>query len=179
MDDQRQKALNELDSMKAIAEALSPLEEGAIRRVLKWAHDVFVGKGALPADESGKASADGVAPSSGDPERVVENGMRFDTLAEFFAAADPQQDTDRAMVAAYWLQVHESEGDFDSFSINKRLKDLGHGVGNITAAFNGLIARRPQLVIQTKKTGNSRQARKLYRLTTEGQKAVERMVQKT
>ncbi len=105
--------------------------------------------------------------------------MRFDTLAEFFAAADPQQDTDRAMVAAYWLQVHESEGDFDSFSINKRLKDLGHGVGNITAAFNGLIARRPQLVIQTKKTGNSRQARKLYRLTTEGQKAVERMVQKT
>ena len=62
--------------------------------------------------------------------------------------------------------------------MNKKLKDLGYRVSNITTAFNGLINRRPQLVIQTKKSGTSKQARKLYRLTTEGQRAVERMLQR-
>ena len=39
-----------------------------------------------------------------------------------------------------------------------------------------LMKARPQLVIQLKKTGTSRQARKTYRLTTEGTRRVEAMV---
>jgi DNA-binding PadR family transcriptional regulator len=49
-------------------------------------------------------------------------------------------------------------------------------VSNITTALSSLIERKPQLVIQTRKSGNSKQARKRYRLTDAGIRAVERMI---
>jgi len=39
-----------------------------------------------------------------------------------------------------------------------------------------LIVRKPALVIQTHKSGSTKQARKRYRLTNEGLRAVERML---
>jgi DNA-binding PadR family transcriptional regulator len=38
------------------------------------------------------------------------------------------------------------------------------------------MARKPALVIQTRKGGSSKQARKRYRLTGEGIRAVEKMI---
>jgi hypothetical protein len=43
-------------------------------------------------------------------------------------------------------------------------------------ALNSLIAKKPQLVIQTRKSGSSQQARKKYKLTNEGLNKVERML---
>jgi hypothetical protein len=173
MDEPKANALNEIAAMKVVAEALAALDEGGVRRVLRWAHDAFAPK-AVAAVEVAPAAVP--APSSNARTNSEPDGVeRHETLADFYSAADPQQDSDRALVVGYWVQVIEGEGDFDSFAVNKRLKDLGYGVGNITSAFNGLISRRPQLVIQTKKSGTSKQARKLYRLTSEGQKTVERM----
>jgi len=34
-------AVEELDAMKSVAQALSKLDEPAIRRVLRWANDAF------------------------------------------------------------------------------------------------------------------------------------------
>lgn len=173
MDEPKTSALNEIVAMKAVAEALATLDEGGVRRVLRWAHDAFAPKTAASTEPAGTEAA---APASNARANAGRDGMKqHETLADFYSAADPQQDSDRALVVGYWVQVIEGEGDFDSFAVNKRLKDLGYGVGNITSAFNGLISRRPQLVIQTKKSGTSKQARKLYRLTSEGQKTVERM----
>src|SRR5205823_4960084 len=101
---------------------------------------------------------------------------RFPTVADFYSACNPSSDVDKALVVGYWAQVIENVPEFDSQSINRELKHLGHGVSNITSAFDGLKERKPQLVIQTKKSGTSRQARKLYKLTIEGQRAVERMI---
>jgi hypothetical protein len=177
MDESQFSALDELAAMKAVAEALSKLDDSAVRRVLRWANDAFSPKGSSSAEasrvEQAPVQTNGVPPATGREVRP-----QFETLADFYSAADPQQDADKALVAGYWIQVCEAEGDFDGFNVNKKLKDLGYGVSNITTAFNGLINRRPQLVIQTKKSGTSKQARKLYRLTTEGQRAVERMVQR-
>lgn len=82
----------------------------------------------------------------------------------------------KPLVVGYWFQVLQGEQDLDGFQINKELKHLGHGVSNITTALSSLIDRKPQLVIQTRKSGNSKQARKRYRLTDAGIKAVERML---
>jgi hypothetical protein len=175
MDDSNFNALSELNAMKAVADALSPLDEAGIRRVLRWANDAFSQKTSQGVD-----IARTEAPMNGAPTATAgEVKLKFDSLADLYAAASPEQDTDKALVVGYWVQVCEEEGDFDGYSINKRLKDLGYGVTNITNAFSGLINRRPQLVIQTKKSGTSKQARKLYRLTTEGQRTVERMIQQS
>jgi DNA-binding PadR family transcriptional regulator len=66
--------------------------------------------------------------------------------------------------------------ELEGFTLNKELKNLGHGVSNITSALDTLMSRKPALVIQTKKSGTSKQARKKYKLTLEGLRAVERMV---
>ncbi|MBI3376341.1 MAG: hypothetical protein HY017_31880 [Betaproteobacteria bacterium] len=178
MDNPQFSALEELTAMKAVAEALSKLDDSAVRRVLRWANDAFSPKsssgGEAPKGEAVDPPTNGAPPATGREVRP-----QFETLADFYAAVDPQQDSDKALAVGYWIQVCEAEGDFDGFNVNKKLKDLGYGVSNITSAFNGLINRRPQLVIQTKKSGTSKQARKKYRLTTEGQRAVEQMLQQT
>jgi len=97
-------------------------------------------------------------------------------LPDLYGTISPSSEADRALVVGYWLQVLQGEQDLDSFQINKELKNLGHGVGNITNALTSLIQRKPQLVIQTRKSGSSQQARKRYRLTDAGLKAVERML---
>ena len=97
-------------------------------------------------------------------------------LAELFSMASPSTEADKALVAAYWFQVHEGETDLDAFRVNTALRNLGHGVSNITRAFDSLISQRPQLAIQTRKSGSSRQGRKKYRLTAEGIRAVEQLV---
>ena len=103
--------------------------------------------------------------------------MPHKDIADLYAAAEPKGDAEKALVAAYWVQQIKGSGDFDAATINKELKHLGHGVGNITAALGSLIARKPNLVIQTRKAGTSQQARKRYKLTTEGLKYVDNMIQ--
>ncbi len=65
---------------------------------------------------------------------------------------------------------------FDSQSANTALKNLGHAIANITMALGALIKQKPALVLQTKKSGKSRQARKTFKLTVAGIKAVEDMI---
>jgi hypothetical protein len=80
-------------------------------------------------------------------------------------------------VVCYWLQeINESKG-IDARVVNDELKHLGHGIGNITRAFDRLKRSRPQLVIQTKKAGTTKQARKTYKMTVEGKSAVEQLLQ--
>ena len=56
------------------------------------------------------------------------------------------------------------------------MKDLGHGVGNITDALTALKEERPALILQLKKSGTSKQARKTYKLTQEGIRRVQGMM---
>jgi hypothetical protein len=99
------------------------------------------------------------------PNKKEEAGVDLPTT---FAAASPENDTDRALVGAYWFQVIKGQADIDSQEVNSELKHLGHGVGNITRAFDHLMAAKPQLVIQTRKSGKAKQARKKYRVTEAG-----------
>lgn len=73
------------------------------------------------------------------------------------------------------LQAHPS--DFTSQEVNSELKNLGHGVTNITSAFSSLMKRKPALAMQTAKSGATQQARKRYKLTHAGRTAVQSMIQ--
>lgn len=160
--------LRELDAMKAIASELAKLDEAGIKRVLRWAADAF-----------GAKSSSGAATQFESNDVVTVSSDlkgKYPTLADFFAAASPSQENDKALLVGYWVQVLLGEPEFDAQSINKELKNLGHGVANITSAFDSLMARKPQLVLQTRKSGTTKQARKLYKLTQEGQRSVERMI---
>lgn len=173
METEQPNPTHELEAMKKIADALSKLDEAAIRRVLRWAGDAFGAKITTRSTAESQDLARNNGSATTDPSELI---ARYPTIADFYAAVGPTQDSDKALVLGYWTQVLKGQGEFDAQSINKELKHLGYGVSNITSAFNALMGRRPQLAIQTKKSGTTKQARKSYRLTVEGQRAVERML---
>ncbi len=158
---------DELDAMKKIAAALEPLDDAARARALQWASSRFRGPNALVV--SGGLTR--MASHGGD---TTTSGA-FGSFAELFDAASPTTEKDKALVAAYWVQMCQNVTSFASQSLNDLLKDLGHGVGNITEALNQLKGERPALVLQLKKSGTSKQARKTFKLTNEGAKRVSEM----
>ncbi|MFZ3321349.1 MAG: hypothetical protein WA190_03190 [Usitatibacter sp.] len=170
--------LVELVVMQGIAEHLQKLrgDTKAVRRVLQWAGQAFGVEDVVPQAPAAKVESKEPSGGSAAPEPAHALLPRFDSLPDFFSAAAPSRETDKALVVGYWVQVVQGTGEFDSFTINKELRHLGYAVANITSAFDNLINRKPQLVIQTRKSGTSQQARKMYKLTMEGQRAVERML---
>ena len=160
----------ELDAMKLIGGALASLDESARKRVLQWAGDRF---GVVVCGPTISARRDAPRaneePSEGNGDTALP-----DSFAEFFALLDPQTDPDRALAAAYWFKKQEGRGEFSGFEINAELTQLGHKVGNITKALGSLIERKPQLILQKGKSGRSKQARKTYGISHEGEKEIGR-----
>jgi hypothetical protein len=174
MEQQIDGELAELDVMRSVAEALGGLDDSAKKRVLKWAVDRF---GVLGLGDS-QVFAGGSKTATGTPqnrEQPTEHDQ-YPDLPALYGAANPKTQSEKALVVGYWFQAIEGQTDLDSQQINTALKNLGHGAANITRALEDLIATRPQAVIQTRKSGTSKQARKKYRLTNEGIGRVKQML---
>jgi len=160
----------EIDAMSAVATALSELEEEAQGRVLRWAAERYgvalpsVGRRAAAAVRDDYGHDDGEVTD----EEIAEEAPAYEHFAELFAAASPKTNEDKALVAAYWVQVHEGHATWASRLLNAELKNLGHSIPNITDALSSNMKKKPQRVIQLKKSGNSRQANKTYKVTHEG-----------
>ena len=150
---------SELTAMAAVSEALDGLDEDARRRVLRWTTERFGVKSVI--------AGPGGSPVAG----KIED---FPTL---FTLADPATEADKALVAAYWLQVIEGHERFESRDLNQQLKNLGHGVKNITSAVEKLMTRKPNLIRMVRKGGPEKHVRKQFQRTVEGSAAVERMIE--
>ncbi len=164
----------EIAAMKQIGAALAKLkdENGGRARVLRWA----VGKyGSKPSQSPVRTQGQAFLSLDVDTETASEP-RTWQDFPTMFNAADPQTDPERALVAGYWFQVVKASDDLHGQQLNDELKHMGHGIGNITDALSSLMERRPQLVMQTRKSGTARQARKKYKLTTEGVRFVEQML---
>jgi hypothetical protein len=149
----------EIEAMQKVAAALDALDPPARRRVLDWVTS-RLGLTEVERSESGAR-----APTAG------ESG----DFADLFHTADPQSHAERALVGAYWLS-RQSPDPFASQTLNSLLKDLGFQVPNITAALTQNMSERPALVVQTKKGGSTRQARKLYKITDAGVRRIRSMI---
>lgn len=157
----------ELRAMETIAKAIAPLSPQAVARVLAWAKQAF---NAAPMELAGT------------PLKEVKKDAEsssYGHVGELFAVANPATDAEKALVVAYWHQVHQGSDEWASAIINADLKQLGYGVGNITDAISSLQSRSPSLVIQLRKSGSSRQSRKTYKLTTAGIQFVKGMLAKS
>jgi len=162
----------EIVAIGKVNEALASLEPAVQQRVLRWAAEKF----GVPLVKIRKPPGS-MAEDTGDEDvgNGSEDAAGFADFASLYEAAKPKTDAERALVAGYWLQVIQRNADWDGFSANKELKHLGHGISNITWALDQLINQKPQLVMQTRKSGKARQARKKYKMTGEGVKRVNRM----
>jgi hypothetical protein len=168
---------DEIRAMAAIERALAALDEDARGRILRWAVERYQAT-LLPAHQGTSRVAQKVEGDAGGRGEGAGVAGQYETFAELYSQAAPATDADRVLVGAYWQQAVQGVADLDARSINKELRNLGHAVGHMPSAFEGLLSRRPQPVVQTRKTGKTKQATKRYRLTTEGRRAVEAMLER-
>lgn len=157
---------DEIEALRALSDILDGLSPDAVARVLKWAAD----KHKVPITEISTA----LVPIASATDSSRDKPVSAD-LPEYFNSAQPRTSAEKALVVAAWLQAVQGSTDFDSGSVNRELKNLGYPSSNITRDFDDLMGRKPKHVVQTRKSGNSRQARKLYRVTHEGLVEVGRM----
>jgi hypothetical protein len=162
----------EIDAMGEVAAALSRLDDDDARaRVLRWAADrysVWVTPAATmrPSSAMLDGSAEDKPQQIPDPRDAIE--PTFGQFVDLFDAIDPKSDVDKALTAAYWLQIVSKQSSWQSLRVNNLLKDMGHGVANVTSALRSAQERKPALVRQVHKSGRSPQSWKTYKLTTSG-----------
>jgi hypothetical protein len=159
----------EIMAMTTLSEELAALDESARERVLTWAASKF-------NVTIGRASGRGPGTDGRGSDENSGGSFEFAEFVDLFDAANPRTDPERAAVAGYWFQVIQNNSSWQSQTLNNALKDLGHGLGNVTDALNSLQERRPAHVRQVSKAGSSRQARKTYKLTTAGVNGVRAML---
>ncbi len=159
----------EIAAMSAVAGALRGLEEESQVRVLRWAADRY----GLKNIKIGGGSAGAGADDDGDSRGGGSGDATYASIDELFESGVAKTNMQKALLAAYWFQVVQGGTGFQSYTLNTALKDLGIGIPNITDALSSAEGQKPALVMQTSKSGKSRQARKTYKLTSAGVKSVE------
>ena len=162
------REIDEIDVMREISRLLNSLESHQRSRVVRWVCDKYAGENVTEPDQSkNEEKAQPISQETKLNEQESQQSQ-LQNFADYFAAVNPQTDSERALISSYWLQIKEGRESVRAYDVNALLKDLGHPVNNITRAFDHLQSRSPQLIIQVRKKGRSQQARKKYRVTQAG-----------
>lgn len=160
----------EIKAMSIISEALSDLDENARKRVIQW----LVSREGFVQPKSTSLTL----PQSVTPTGTVE-GVDENSLSDYFYSVDPQNDMERALAVAAFLHTTKGKTDLGSQEINNELKHLGYASSNITLALTRAMEVKPQLMHQTRKEGTSQQARKKYKITSEGLRYLQAKISKS
>ena len=165
----------ELTAIQTLYTTLEPLDADARSRIVNYVAD------RLEIDlqfVSESEDIHSVRDTSSDKLATKKEAViaTFSTIAELFDAAQPKSNSEKALIAGYWIQVCQSADNFTGRMANTELKHLGYGLRNITDAIGILNKRKPALILQIKKTGKSKQARKIYKVTDAGIKTVGKMI---
>jgi hypothetical protein len=165
----------EVSAMAAINELLFKLEPDAVARVLKWAADRYK---VVLTNAAGRNIIGSRLNGLHDRTEAEGDAKGYEHFSDLYDAADPTTDSERVLVAGYWFQVLNDHAELDSHTLNYELKQTGHAVGHMPHALDDLMSSNPRLMIQLKKQGSTRQARRKFKLTTVGIKKVQQMISK-
>ena len=159
----------EIKALNDIYNIINDLDHEARRRVLHWINERF-------ASELTKNMAGQEIKGQESPYGASFEIKSFNSIVDIFSKARPKNDAEKVLIVASYLQENKHGEELTAREINMRLNLLGHGVRNITSTIGTLIKKRPQLMIQTRKEGKTRQAQKRYRVTAEGFAAAAGMI---
>lgn len=104
-------------------------------------------------------------------------GEEAGDLASLLTRWSPTTMSDKALLGAYYLTRARGEDTVTSQAINTELKRNGLAISNITRAIEANMRPDRPLMVQEKKMGSTKQARKQYRITPAGVETVERKLQ--
>jgi hypothetical protein len=167
----------EMETIAGSLKLFEKLAPEARQRAYTYLGNVLRLPTTIAAAPAAKDRGSGSNKSIEHPTASVGN-ISYASLAELYNAARPETGAQKVLVGGYWCQVCEGLQEFSAQLVNDQLKEIGAKVANVTVAFNTLKASNPGLVLQIRKSGKSQQARKQYKLTIAGIRAVEEMIQR-
>lgn len=126
------------------------------------------------AGEEAPRRRPGRPKGSGTGRRGPRGGMAMPALLGQWT---PETMAERGLMGAYTLSRGKADKTVTSQAINAELKRAGIPVPNITRAIESNLRAKPPLMVQKKKMGTTRQARKQYAITPEGVEFVENKLQ--
>lgn len=174
-----------LDEINAAISSYDPvLKERARDLLLERAFGGRAGRGrasssssasAQEADEGEGGEGEAEAPRRRGRPRGSGTGARRAgaSIGNLVERWRPETMAERALLGAYVLARGRADRTVTSQAINAELKKNGLPVPNITRAIESNLRAKPPLMVQKKKMGTTRQARKQYALTQEGVELVE------
>jgi hypothetical protein len=176
--------MEELQEVKALLDEINEAISGYDPVLKERARDIlldraFGARGRAPraaatADEGGETAGEEAPRRRGRP-RGSTGGARRATggISALVDQWKPETMAERALLGAFALARGRPDRTVTSQAINAELKRNGLPVPNITRAIESNLRTRPPLMVQKKKMGTTRQARKQYALTQEGVDFVE------
>lgn len=172
----------ELEALSKINDTINDLPEDAKIRVVAWLINKYSIYSNQPVNAS--VSPKKLLSENGVEEKEIVDGndqliATFSNPADLFAKCSPSKSGEKILVVAAYLQTKNSGKDLSGYEINQVLKNMGHKVESFSHRMDTLMGQKPQLMIQTKKCGNSKQGKKSYRVTDAGMKEVEKLINKS
>lgn len=164
----------ELNALNVVSRELGTLPKDAQRRIVDWAINAFGLEEAKKSPILSAPSDCDAAENTCDPDKPEL--PKYTHFAELFSDAGPRTNEEKVLVAAYWVQAIEGRESWKASELQNLLKNLGEAVTNISDYLTKAIKRKPSRVLQLRKSGNSKQARKTYKLTQHGIAFVEQMM---
>lgn len=168
----------EIEVLSKCYDLLSGLDDDVKVRALQWLSSKFhLGQTTLTlASEITTSPVNGAAApgAPGAQPTVAESAKKgidaFSSFEALFKHVKPSSDSEKALVAAVYLQLKRDLGELTSAQVQKELKRINNRVSNITQAISALVKKN--MMLQLGKEGTSQQARKKYKVTREGVKTV-------
>jgi hypothetical protein len=165
----------DIEALQNILKILGDFEPIEQERLLRWVAE----KLELKRDQTGSKRPTASLPLVADtPEAPVADGLQsFATVADLMASINVRTHAERALAVAVFLQYRNAKPALTGFEINNELKHLGHMLSNITDTLSALQNTNPKLLIQIRKSGKTRQARKQYKVTDAGYRRILQILQ--
>lgn len=166
----------DIEAVQTILKTLGDFEQLEQERILRWVAEKLQLKG-LPMNPGRPQSTPASLGSNGGAGATADGLQAFSTVSDFMAAVHANTAVERALVVATFLQYRTGRATLTGFEVNSELKHLGHAVGNITDTLEALQTAKPALLIQVRKSGTTRQARKQYKVTDAGYRRVMQLLE--
>ena len=189
----------EINALSSVYESLKSLNNRQIKRIIDWVTSKFNldQPEALTSDtpeaavspqpvpqEPAEAFVEPVRKRRGRKPRKAMPGvevsqpvvsgikgfMKYDSLEEIFSASTVKRIGQKILLAAAYLQEKENFKELSSYDVSSRLKKIGEEIKNASVAINGLMGKKPPLLIQTGTLGVGLKSRRKFRVTEEGLK---------
>ncbi len=123
----------------------------------------------IPVEEEPTPTPDEIIETDKISDSLKGLGLkRYRSIETLFLSSNVKTVPSKILLAAAYLQEKLNFEEISSFDINSRLKKMGYGVPNISSSLNSLLNKEPPLMVQIRKAGDSKQAKRKFRVTEEG-----------